>query len=361
MPPDRPLCVEVLRSVWLAGQPLEPPLKLGFNGRGFRLFSNSGDVLRNLADYYRPYRAGGLNSATIIHAIEREPPELDLPFTPERPSPGKTRYKHEYADLPDGRLVRKRATGMVFAMGRNHSLTLGPCRAHLQQVINFIHTRYIESFLREGALLCHAAAVALGERGLVIAGPSGSGKSTLALHLLTHGADFVTNDRLLVQREGHELNMWGVPKCPRVNPGTLLSNDRLRGLLSEGEQARLRRLAPQELWTLEQKYDVRVEDVFGPGRVRLSARLTDLVVLDWRRTASPMVIQSIDLKEQPEFLLGVMKPPGIFYPNEPQVIPPQEWREQYVSVFGTCPAYRITGGGDFEPAICACMELLTSA
>ncbi len=42
--------------------------------------------------------------------------------------------------------------------------------------------------------LLHAAAIAFGERGLVLAGPSGNGKSTLAHALLGRGATYLTDE-----------------------------------------------------------------------------------------------------------------------------------------------------------------------
>lgn len=46
----------------------------------------------------------------------------------EEPDPGKSKVKEEYADFPDGRLVRKRLTGMVFVFGEGDHLAMGGAR-----------------------------------------------------------------------------------------------------------------------------------------------------------------------------------------------------------------------------------------
>ena len=51
----------------------------------------------------------------------------------------------------------------------------------------------------------HATTVAIGGRGVLIAGPSGSGKSDLALRLIDRGAVLVVDDRTRVWRDGDRL------------------------------------------------------------------------------------------------------------------------------------------------------------
>ena len=51
----------------------------------------------------------------------------------------------------------------------------------------------------------HASCVAIGGRGILIAGRSGSGKSDLALRLVDRGAALVSDDYTLVTRAGDRL------------------------------------------------------------------------------------------------------------------------------------------------------------
>lgn len=73
----------------------------------------------------------------------------------------------------------------------------------------------------DGGVFLHAAAIAVGERGLLIAGEKGAGKTTVLLHLLREtGADYVANDRvLLVSPDGATAR--GMPTIVTVRPRSL--------------------------------------------------------------------------------------------------------------------------------------------
>jgi HprK-related kinase B len=114
--------------------------------------------------------------------------------------------------------------------------------------------------------------------GLALAGLSGMGMSTLALHVMQLGADFVSNDRLMVERRGGGLTMHGVAKMPRVNPGTVLHNPCLAPVIPEEERVRFEDLSPDELWTLEHKYDAFIAECFGPGRFRWVCPMAGIVL-----------------------------------------------------------------------------------
>ncbi len=128
---------------------------------------------------------------------------------------------------------------------------------------------FIQWKLDQGCLLCHAAAVSWKGQGLILAGFSGLGKSTLALHLMNKGLDFVSNDRLMVRKKDHCLEMYGVPKLPRVNPGTILNNQSLTGILTPDELKKFSGISEDRIWKLEHKYDVWLDKCFGPDRFKL--------------------------------------------------------------------------------------------
>ena len=89
--------------------------------------------------------------------------------------------------------------------------------------------RYLMRAVRETVMRCaedrgwsvfHAAAAALGDRGVLIAAPSGAGKTTVLTALAAHqGADMVASDRALVDAAGHQVA--GVPLSVRIGGGTL--------------------------------------------------------------------------------------------------------------------------------------------
>jgi len=70
---------------------------------------------------------------------------------------------------------------------------------------------------REGALVLHAAAAAVGERVVAIAGPKGAGKTTLLVHLLrTPGVRFVANDRVVIPGGEPPPTVRGLPTIVKL-------------------------------------------------------------------------------------------------------------------------------------------------
>ncbi|MGD9331108.1 MAG: HprK-related kinase B, partial [Desulfobacterales bacterium] len=193
--------------------------------------ANEEEVIADLKRYFSPFVIES-GSAAIMVSVHQSP-EYHLPveYSLKPPDPGKTKIKEEFYEMADGRVVRKRLTGMLFVFGGGENVAVGPCLENLNQVVNFINNRYIEWLLCRGCLLGHAAGVVVDGRGLAMAGFSGAGKSTLALHLMNKGATFVSNDRLMIAPDNSGLEMHGVAKMPRINPGTALNNPYLRKIM----------------------------------------------------------------------------------------------------------------------------------
>ncbi len=184
--------------------------------------SNSSEVLDHLRNYYS-FVASEQAEGTEILAIDRPVVDLDVPFRKWRRPPGKTRRKDGYCDLPGGRLIRKVRTGMLFLQSHLR-VACGPCMENNNQVINFVNSQFMNWLQQNGATICHAAAVTQSNKCFGIAGFSGAGKSSLTLRLLElPGMSFATNDRLFLQRnQDRNVEAIGIPKMPRVNPGTLV-------------------------------------------------------------------------------------------------------------------------------------------
>jgi hypothetical protein len=75
--------------------------------------------------------------------------------------------------------------------------------------------------LRSGGLFLHASASSFGGRGAVVTGPRTAGKTTLLVYLLSHGARFVGNDRVLVRNAEDRVTARGMPTLVAIRSGTL--------------------------------------------------------------------------------------------------------------------------------------------
>lgn len=295
--------------------PSERAIYLGLESWTLRVRSNSDALLDRLARYFAHVLVPETEPDMEVLAIEREAPELNITFTDWKREPGKTGRKDSYYDLVDGRLLRKVRTGMVFLQSENQRIAAGPCVRYDNQVINFINSQFMNRLQQHGWLICHAAGLVRDGAVLAIAGFSGGGKSTLMLRMLEDpGFTYLTNDRLFVYSSGDETLAVGIPKLPRINPGTIVHNARLQPLIPEAEREALLRLPPQSLWEMEDKYDVFIDEIYGSERIAERGSLAAFLVLNWARDSEqPTQVQQVDLRKRPELLGAIMKSPGPFY------------------------------------------------
>ncbi|MCB1693913.1 MAG: HprK-related kinase B [Pseudomonadales bacterium] len=314
-----------------------------------RFNSNSKALSREIAEYYRHFRTDDDDVHLDVFGYEGAVPEFGLPFEPNYPEPGKTKIKEHVASHDEGQLVLKVQTGVHLAYLGGHRVCAGPLLDNPNQVVNFINNMYLEYLLGHGGQLFHAAGVAHGTIGLGLAGQSGKGKSTLALRLLELGLDLVSNDRLVV-RAGSGLRMAGIPKYPRINPGTIVNQEALLGLATEEDLARYRAMSRDELWDLEEKYDAFVEPCFPGCRFRLEAEMAMFVVVAWdRNSTEPFRLTRVEPGELGRLVDTIMKSPGILLPNARQRIPVAR-AEDYLALLGETRLYTLTGGVDFDGA-----------
>lgn len=280
-----------------------------------RLRSNSAQLLEELADYFSHVAAEAGAAEIDIIAIERDAPELGVDFIDWKREPGKSGRKDAYVDLPNGRLVRKVRTGMVFLQSQRYRIAAGPCRKYINQLINFINSQYMNWLQNRGWMICHAAGLAWRGKGLGIAGFSGGGKSTLMLHLLDNDeVSYLSNDRLFVHAGSGQTLARGIPKLPRINPGTIVHNQRLHSLIPAQQREALLQLPAAELWELEEKYDVHIDRVYGPGRILEEAPLAAFLILDWKHDSDrELGVEQVDLSAHRDLLGALMKSPGPFY------------------------------------------------
>ena len=290
-------------------------LFLVLNDCSLRIRSNSTALLADLARYFSHVASDPVTPDIDIVAIDRDAPELDLDFIDWKREPGKTGRKDSYVDLPGGRLVRKVHSGMVFLQSESRRVAAGPCLKYSSQVINFINSQYMNWLQNRGWLICHAAGLVYRGKGLGIAGFPGGGKSTLVLHLMDDDeVSFLTNDRLFVHAGSGPVLARGIPKLPRINPGTIVHNARLHDLIPARQRKALLQMPAGELWDLEDKYDVPIDRVFGAGRIQQETPLAAFLILDWRHDSDrDLEVEQIELAERRDLLESLMKSPGPFY------------------------------------------------
>ncbi len=348
---------DILRPLLAAAGPATARLDVTFDDVTVEIASNSQALIDKLAAYFHDFLGRGGTTVVPLTAVETAPPVLAVPYSVKDREPGKS-PKEEYVDLPDGRIIRKLRTGMVFFFGEDENYAVGPCLANDNQVVNFINNRFIELRLKRGALLFHAAGIAEQGTGLVISGFAGAGKSTLALEIMRHGTDFVSNDRVMVSRDKAGLVMTGVAKMPRVNPGTVLHNPNLAPVMSQEDRRTFAALPEAELWDLEHKYDAFIDQCFGPGRFKLACRMGGLVVLNWKREAAPMVTRRVDLGRRRDLMPAFMKDVGLFYELDDPAEDTLAGPDDYLALLGDLPVLEVAGGVHFHEAALACLEFL---
>jgi HprK-related kinase B len=228
----------------------------------------------------------------------------------------------------------------VIRVARGRWSVAGDLHRRFSQLVNAIGTAYGIAMLDRGAAMLHSSAVVREGAALAVVGQSGSGKSSVAVRLLEQGCDFMTNDRLIVERANEGITGHGLPKLPRVNPGTLLAGERTRTLVAEADRKRYRSLSQEELWRLEEKYDLDVRGALGRHWV-LSAPLSAAFVLEWRRIEAPLCVERLDAGRALESLRPAAKSFGPF-----DLSLSERSDSALQDLARRVPVYRVTGAAD---------------
>ena len=333
-------------------------LRLRFGDYDLAVMSNSGSLIEKLRGVFRYSLDDAPSSRFVMVVIDAVAPDLGLAYSRWSPEASDDDADDEFCDLPDGRVIPKRSKGILFASGEGIEVAILPCPKHGNKVVNFINTRYIQWQLHQGGLLAHASSVRSERRGLLLTGAASAGKTTLAFHLLDRGLCLVGKDNVVVRREARGLRMYGTPAPPRVNPGTALNNPRLRPILDAAYAQKLEKLAPDELWGIEKKHEIFIEELYGAGSTCVDGPIDGIVVLNWRHGAGPVRIDRVDLAKRRDLLRILMKSRGLFYRSPAGSFDPEPREEAYLKVLGDCPVHEMTGGIDFQQATKFCAGLL---
>ena len=319
--------------------------------------SNSRPLILALKNYYKSYcKEPNAENSLDLYAIEQDDFSPNLQWQEVEREDGKTGRKELFADCAEGRWIWKTRTGMKMLQRRVAPVVVGQCETNLAQVVNFINNQVLNHYQRGGYLLGHASGFKSQQNVTAIAANSGGGKSTLMLRFLEHQENnFLTNDRLMFKKTQDGTSAIGIAKMPRINPGTLLNSNRLRHLLPKAYQQELQRMSPTQLWQLEDKYDVQIEDEYGRGRVELKGRLRHLILLDWSiHNTETTQLEPVCLRAEPAAISGFTKRRGPFFQDDMGRFPSENSMSPisaYVENLEGIQVYRLTGRVDFDRAV----------
>ncbi|MFN7975041.1 MAG: HprK-related kinase B [Acidobacteriota bacterium] len=252
--------------------------------------SNDAPVMDEISTIYgRHVRARVPAPRFVIHAIEGAW-ERDTQGFQDYVLPN-GRSKERFKDEGGTRFVVKRSTGLWTVFDDQQYVVVGPVSDTLNQLNNIINSVFMKEMDERGYLICQTAGLELDGHGFVLAGRSGAGKTTTLLKLMEKGGVFVSNDRLLVRRSGRTFEMNGIAKWPRVNAGTMTGEPRLAALLPAEARDRYARMPYDELFALEEKYDVDVAKVYGVDRFKDTSRFERIYYLSWSRKGEGFAIE----------------------------------------------------------------------
>jgi HprK-related kinase B len=321
--------------------------------------TNSREIAFRLEAYYAPYLLpeNPGQAGLRVRLIQGEP-ELRGAFADVDRGPGR-KVKEAVQEVPGGRLVLKRATGVLMGLGPGEAWAWGDLLTHLNQGINLINACYAKAVMRRGHLLLHASGVSWAGRAAALAGPPGAGKSSAALHLVEAGYRFLSNDRVLARPGPDGVEALGYPKQPRVNPGTLLRHPRLADLLSCEERAALLSLPSEQVWLLERKRDIDLDQIYGKGTVELSARLDALVLLKWDLKGRGFSVRRLDAAAAVANVPFMSRNLGVFdLDRSARVRRLADRLGEYRELLEGLRVIEVTGGVDFHALVEAVDDLL---
>jgi len=345
-----------LQNKYLRQYPTVHLIDLRFGLCAIRIQSNSADIIKLLTGEFSDYLAVEQLPDITINIIQSEPPRFAIPLASTALNP--SGWRDEYANVGDGRIIRKPHTGTMFLIGKDSNHAVGRMIENPKQITYFIHNRYIQWLLDRGCLLGHGVGISGKNHGVAIAGLSIIGRSSLGLRLLHCGYDFVSTDRILVSQYGRGLQMHGVPRLRQETARRQIRKRLFNDIIPENIHVLIHESLTSVTGTLDGKLNGIIEAVFTEERFRFDAPLDALVILNWVRDGSPIEIDEVDLSKRPDLLSAFFRGTGLF------LDPPTARgtfginNTAYLALLSHCRVFEISGGVDLDGAISFCREIL---
>ena len=320
---------------------------VSFLGIPFTIQTNSHDLASKVRSYFSTWLSENeAPNSHVIYAFQGNGIYDQNKLLDVSRREGK-RIKEAYYDNDDGRVVLKKRTGATLYIKDGERYLVGNLVLHLNQLVNVLDEVFEEDFMDRGYLLFHASAVADMEgRGILLVSASGAGKSTLALALVERGLRFLSNDRVLARFEDERVHLIGVPKKPRINPGTILSLSSLNHIISDEERSMYGALDKDELWQLEHKYDADVEEIFGEGTFTLEAMLSSIYILNWKLGHAGPKLGITALDEAVKMIRPQVLSLDLRRRQAAERL--SEAESQLKSICTVAPVFNVTGGVNFS-------------
>ncbi|OGL59230.1 MAG: hypothetical protein A3I72_14945 [Candidatus Tectomicrobia bacterium RIFCSPLOWO2_02_FULL_70_19] len=145
----------------------------------------------------------------------------------------------------------------------------------------------------DACLHIHAAAVARGDRAILLIGDSHSGKSTLALHLLLRGYQFMTDETVLVEPASLELRPF--PRNLVVREDTVRGDPALERLCRERTQCLLQGSGYAPRWFMDPA-------LLGSPEIPATASVDRIVCLQ-RQESGPPLLEEVGARAAVEDML----------------------------------------------------------
>ncbi len=194
----------------------------------------------------------------------------------------------------------------------------------------------VETMKRFDRFPLHAAALALGGKGVLVPGASGAGKSTTSVTLVRAGFDFLADDTVFLTRPTDHLWVEGFPDEVDVTENTV------------GRIPELSHLSGAPLLPGRDKYSFRVEEVFG---------ITPLVGCRPAFLIAPQVV------DQPGSELEPLSASQAFMALVPNVlmtdpVASQAHLDMLAGLVEAVPCLRFRVGSDLDDAAACVAELI---
>ena len=209
---------------------------VAFRGMRIVVRCNTDAPLRWLEDYFGPYVAPGAGEHAAREVHLTVDPQRHAAITDEgRPGEraidgfaldGGFAQLTLLGDTPHGRLLHDARSDAFLTVGaeRTPVQVVAP-RDHARVrvlVMRVVRELAMLESLERGDLLVHAAAAVHRGRAILIAGQKRAGKTTTLLSLLSSGqAQYLSNDRVLVDRSGRPPMAYGLPTIVKIRADAL--------------------------------------------------------------------------------------------------------------------------------------------